>query len=43
MKPKQSDTFRENAQNCADKAENTDEPSYSRRMCVVLSVPMTGA
>jgi hypothetical protein len=27
MKPKQSDTFRENAQNCADKAENTkDEP-----------------
>jgi hypothetical protein len=31
MKPKQSDTFRENAQNCADKAENTkDEPSYKR-------------
>ena len=31
MKPKQSDTFRENAQNCAEKAESaTDEPTYKR-------------
>jgi hypothetical protein len=31
MKPKQSDMFRENAQNCADKAESAkDKPSYNR-------------
>jgi hypothetical protein len=31
MKPKQSDMFRENAQNCADKAESAkDEPTYKR-------------
>jgi hypothetical protein len=31
MKPKQSDMFRENAQNCADKAESAkDKPSFNR-------------
>ena len=31
MKPKQSDTFRENAENCAHLAEIAkDEPSYQR-------------
>ena len=31
MKPKHSDMFRENAQNCADKAESAkDEPTYKR-------------
>jgi len=31
MKAKQSDTFRENAQNCADKAESAeDEPTFER-------------
>jgi hypothetical protein len=31
MKPKQSDMFRENAQNCADKAEAAkDESSHKR-------------
>jgi hypothetical protein len=31
MKPKQSDTFRENARNCANQAETAkDEPTYKR-------------